>query len=136
MTAPPLDDSRGRGTAVDTRVEVTIRRIEEQLHTAMTVRDLADGVGLSVSRLSRLFREAVGTTPAAYLHAQRMTRARVLIERTSLSVAEVMAQVGLSDPSHFARDFRRAHGFSPRTLRQQLRIGQASGRFRVFDPLR
>jgi transcriptional regulator GlxA family with amidase domain len=119
---------------VDPRVERTIQRVEEQLHAPVTVRDLAGAVGLSVSRFSRLFREGVGTTPTAYLRARRMMRARILIERTTLSVAEVRAQVGLSDPSHFARDFRNAHGFSPRTLRVQLRIAGRASRYLAFDP--
>jgi AraC-like DNA-binding protein len=114
-------------------VERTIHRVEEQLHSGITVRDLADAVGLSVSRLSYLFRQAVGVTPSAYLHARRMLRARVLIERTTLPVADVMVQVGLSDPSHFARDFRNAHGFSPRTLRAQLRITRPPARYLAFD---
>ena len=105
---------------MDQRIERTIETINEQLHTGLTVRDLAASVGLSVSRLARLFRADLGTTPSAYLHSERMNRARLLVERTSLSIAEIMVQVGVTDPSHFARDFRRAHGFSPRTLRQQL----------------
>lgn len=116
---------------MDTRVEATLHRIETQLHTPITVRDLAAAVGLSPSHLTRLFRTALRRTPAAYLRAERMRRARTLIERTSFSVAEVMAQVGLSDPSHFARDFRNAHGFSPRALRQQLRIAGRTGRLRA-----
>lgn len=107
---------------MDTRVEQVIARMEEQLHTRLRVRDLAADVGLSVSHLSRLFREHTGRCPGAYLQDLRLVRARILIERTSLSVGQVMAQVGISDPSHFARDFRRAHGYSPRTYRQQLRI--------------
>jgi AraC-like DNA-binding protein len=47
------------------------------------------------------------------VHALRMIRARLLIERTCLSIKEVMVQVGCSDPSHFARDFRDFHGLSP-----------------------
>jgi AraC-like DNA-binding protein len=37
-------------------------------------------------------------------------------------VREVMAQVGITDPSHFAREFRNAHGLSPRAFRQHLRL--------------
>ena len=118
---------------MDPRVERTIHRVEERLHIGISVRDLADAVGLSVSRLSYLFRQAVGMTPSAYLHARRMLRARILIERTTLPVADVMAQVGLSDPSHFARDFRNAHGFSPRTLRAQLRITRPPARYLACD---
>ena len=55
-------------------------------------------------------------------HTLRMERARVLVESTDLPVREVMQQVGLSDPSHFSRDFRNAHGVSPRAFRVQLRV--------------
>jgi transcriptional regulator GlxA family with amidase domain len=51
-----------------------------------------------------------------------MTRARVLLERTNLSVAEVMAQVGIGDRSHFVRDFQRAHGVPPSTARDPLKV--------------
>jgi AraC family transcriptional regulator len=106
----------------DHRVQQTIDRMREQLHRRLTVRELADAVGLSVAQLTRIFRQATGTTPGAFLHAMRLQRARTLLERTSLSIGEVMAQVGISDRSHFARDFGREYGFSPRGLRQQFHI--------------
>jgi transcriptional regulator GlxA family with amidase domain len=106
---------------VDRRVWQVMAAMEAQLHTRVSIADLAAGVGLSVSHLARLFRDATGTTPRAHLHALRMARARLLLERTSLSIAEIMSQVGAADPSHFARDFRRAYGASPRALRQELR---------------
>ena len=102
---------------MEPRVQRTIERMEAQLHRSLTVTELADEVHLSVAQLTRVFRQATGLTPRAFLHQLRMQRARVLLERTTLSVAEVMAQVGISDRSHFARDFRRAHGASPRALR-------------------
>lgn len=106
---------------MDSRVRQTVALIGEQLQARMTVDDLAAQAGLSVSQLTRLFRRDVGTTPSDFANQLRMERAAVLLERTNLSVSEVMAQVGIADPSHFARDFRRAHGFSPRTFRQHLR---------------
>ena len=42
-----------------------------------------------------------------------MERARTLLERTFLTVKQAMTQVGISDASHFARDYRRYHGFTP-----------------------
>ena len=107
---------------MDHRVRDTIARMENQLHRRLTMPELAAAVGLSAGHLTRLFREATGLTPGAFLHTLRMTRARVLFERTTLSVAEVMAQVGIPDRSHFVRDFQRAHGMSPATLRDQARL--------------
>jgi transcriptional regulator GlxA family with amidase domain len=44
----------------------------------------------------------------------------LLLDRTSLPVKDVMHHVGCSDASHFARDFRRFHGFGPRERRTAL----------------
>jgi transcriptional regulator GlxA family with amidase domain len=118
---------------MDGRVARAIAVMEAQLHRRLRVGDLARGLGLSDSRFARLFRQETGSPPGAYLHALRMARARILVERTCLPVAVVMAQVGLSDPSHFARDFRRAHGLSPRALRQQLRMTAQPWRLPAAD---
>ena len=107
---------------MDRRVQDTIATMENQLQRRLTMPELAAAVGLSAGHLTRLFREATGQTPGAFLHNLRMSRARLLFERTTLSVTEVMAQVGAPDRSHFVRDFQRAHGMSPSTLRDQARI--------------
>ena len=110
----------------DRRVTRALELIDERLHEPLSVVSLAAGAELSVGQFTRLFRRAIGTTPGAYIQARRLSRARTLVERTSLPIAEIMRQVGVSDRSHFARDFRRAHGFSPRTLRVQLRYSGGS----------
>ena len=107
---------------MDDRVRRTIERMQEQLHRRLTIPERATTVSLSVAQLTRLFRAETGHTPSAFLHRLRMTRARLLVERTSLSIQDVMTQVGISDRSHFARDFKRAHGYGPRELRLQHRL--------------
>ena len=106
---------------MDPRVRQTIETMTTRLHSRLTTAELAASVGLSVAQLTRLFRVAVGNTPAAYLQQLRLERAHVLIARTSLPVSTVMTMVGIADRSHFARDFRRAYGHSPRRLRMHLR---------------
>jgi AraC family transcriptional regulator, glycine betaine-responsive activator len=107
----------GRRFEVDARVQAAIEQMEAQLDRPLRVNELAKAAGLSVAQFTRLFKRHTGTTPAAYLHARRMARARVLVERTSLSIREVMGQVGIGDRRHFARHFRLQYGFTPRTLR-------------------
>jgi transcriptional regulator GlxA family with amidase domain len=111
---------------MDDRVAQTIARMEEQLNSPLRLPRLAAAVHLSVSQLTRLFRRDLGISPGAYLVRLRMIRARYLVEQTRLTVAEIRAQVGISDPSHFARDFRRAHGLSPMFLRRHLRVHSAA----------
>jgi AraC-like DNA-binding protein len=74
-------------------------------------------VNLSPSRFRELFRAQTGMGPEEYLQRLRLRRARLLIERTFLTVEEVMGLVGYNDPNHFSREFRREHVVAPSTLR-------------------
>jgi AraC family transcriptional regulator, arabinose operon regulatory protein len=102
---------------MDTRIARALDYIDQRLDGQLTIEMLAAGADLSPSRFAHLFRREVGTSPAQYVHALRMLRARVLLERSFLSVKEVMALVGCHDPSHFSRDFRSFHGVAPRQCR-------------------
>ena len=104
---------------MDPRVAHIIGRMEADLDQDVPVSALARAVNLSGSRFAYLFRRETGLPPARYLHRLRMERARLLLERTFLTVKEVMAYVGINDPSHFSRDFRRYHGVPPTGLRER-----------------
>lgn len=104
---------------MDQRITRLLARMEEHLADPITVDALGAAVNLSGSRLAHLFSREVGMPPARYLHELRMQRARALLERTLLPVRQVMASVGINDPSHFARDFRRYHGLSPSEVRNR-----------------
>lgn len=113
---------------MDHRIARALAALPGQLMAPLSVAALARAANLSPSHFAHLFRDEVGTSPSRYVHALRMIRARLLIERTSLPIKAVMARVGCSDPSHFSRDFRRAHGLPPsewrvaaarRTLRRE-----------------
>jgi AraC family transcriptional regulator, arabinose operon regulatory protein len=107
---------------MDPRITWATTELERRLAEPVTVAQLAAAVNLSPSRFAHLFRAETGVSPMRYLHTQRMRRARLLLERTFLTVKQVMGQVGCGDPSHFARDFRRFHGLAPSECR-----GAASG---------
>jgi AraC family transcriptional regulator, arabinose operon regulatory protein len=102
---------------MDRRIAHAIARMEEAIDRELLVPELAAAVNLSPSRFAYLFRRDTGVSPARYLHTLRMERARLLLERTFLSVKEVMAYVGVNDPSHFSRDFRKYHGVPPTGVR-------------------
>lgn len=101
----------------DRRISWAVGQIQDALARPLTIAGLASAVNLSPSRFRHLFAAQTGLPPAQYLQRARLRRARLLIDRTFLSVKEVMALVGYSDPSHFARDFRRMHGRAPSEIR-------------------
>ena len=100
-----------------TPLERAIRYLEERVDGRVQVPDLAAMVGVSTSHLAALFREATGGGVLAYHLAQKMARARRLLDTTHLSVAEVGRAVGMDDPFYFSRQFRRTHGMSPSAYR-------------------
>lgn len=103
------------------RVRQAIALAEESLHKGWSPAKLAASVNLSPSRLHQLFKEETGLPPARYLRQLRMRRAKELLETTHLSVKQVMAGVGVSDESHFVRDFKKTCGLTPARYRERFR---------------
>jgi AraC family transcriptional regulator of arabinose operon len=129
MHGEQLEGVQSMKGIVDPRITWTVALMQQQLGKRIVVTELAAAVNLSPSRFTQLFTAQVGTAPELYLQRLRLRRARVLIERTFLTVKQVMAQVGYSDPGHFSRDFRRQHRISPSALRSAgISHHRASGR--------
>ena len=82
--------------------------------------ELADAAHLSEAQFGRRFRREVGMSPMQYVARLRVARARELLERSRLNVAEVARASGFSDPFHFSRIFKRTVGVSPRNYRGTL----------------
>jgi len=76
------------------------------------VRLAADLVDTSPRTLQRRLRE-LGTSYRAVVDGARLDLATRMLTRTDATAAEIGNVVGYSDPSHFARAFRRFTGMSP-----------------------
>ena len=94
------------------------RRYLERCHAeALSLDDLAEAGGYSVSHLSALFREHFGQSPIAMLIRHRMARAADLLADRNLSVGEVSRAVGYHDPLHFSKLFKKHCGWAPSRFR-------------------
>jgi transcriptional regulator GlxA family with amidase domain len=104
---------------MDPRVLRVIDYIEANPGKKLALEELAMTMNLSASRLRHLFSSQMGVSPKQYQITIRMEHAKHLIENTFLNVKEVMASVGVSDESHFVRDFERAYGLTPGRYRER-----------------
>ena len=62
--------------------------------------------------------DATGSTPHAWLLAQRLNRAEELLETSDLPVEEVARQVGFGSAAALRQQFGRRRGVPPRTYRK------------------
>lgn len=108
--------TRGQGGAARRAGPAALRRalslIADSPAADVSLADLAAAAGLSQYRLMRAFREQFGTPPHAFQVAQRINRARRLLE-AGMSVVDAAAAAGFFDQSHLHRHFRRRMGITP-----------------------
>ncbi|MDA3926083.1 MAG: AraC family transcriptional regulator [Kiritimatiellae bacterium] len=85
-------------------------RIIEKAFESVDFRILAADLGLSYSVFRRMFKKEIGHTPLAYQINIRISRARVLLEQTDLSVSEIAQQVGFANVFYFSKMFSKRVG--------------------------
>lgn len=102
--------------AAVTSVAALRRALEFMRQTAdarISLTEVADASGISRFHLSRIFKKHLGLSPIAYLERSRIDRAKDLIQRAEMSLAEVAQTVGFADQSHFTRRFKHYVGYTP-----------------------
>lgn len=112
-----------RNAYKDRAIQEAITYIENHYNKPITREDLATRLKCSVAHFSRLFSKTTGYSYKEFLLQCRLEKAKEMLERSHLQVAEVAYVAGFQDPSHFSKAFRKRVGISPR----QYRASRAGG---------
>lgn len=104
--------------ARDPRLRDLLGWLPEHLGDDLTVPRLAARAGMSPRTFARIFRDQVGTTPAAHVEALRVEAARRLLETTDLTVAAIARRSGFGRAETLHRAFARSVGTTPDRYRQ------------------
>lgn len=107
---------------MDRRIQIVIALLESRISTAGDLTSISHHVNLSPSRLRHLFKSEIGKTPAQYLKWRRLQRASVLLKTTFLSVKEIANQVGITNSSHFVKEFKKVYGVAPTIYRNRQNL--------------
>lgn len=105
----------------DDPVARSIRYMRAHVQAGVTLEDLAEVSGWSVSHYSAVFKQQIHQTPLQFFAYLRIQHACQLLSYTTQRIQEVAYAVGFDDPFHFSRVFRRFMGISPREFRSQKR---------------
>jgi AraC family L-rhamnose operon regulatory protein RhaS len=87
-------------------------------HEKINLNDLARQFHTNRTTLTRQFREVTGLSVMTYLANLRVHLASLLLRNTTVSVSEVMQNVGFIDDTHFTRTFRKYTSSTPSEYRQ------------------
>ena len=89
-----------------------VRYVNDMLYDDVTAERLAEHFFLSTSQFSRLFKEATGASPWAYITAKRLIRAREFL-RGGMSAKKAAESCGFNDYSVFYRAYVKRFGEKP-----------------------
>ena len=82
-----------------------------------SIDQLSRAAGMSRSQLFRKIKALTGQSPSLFIRSIRLQRAKVLLQTTDMSVAEIAYEVGFSTPSYFSATFLETFGIRPTGLR-------------------
>ncbi|MGH7145057.1 MAG: helix-turn-helix domain-containing protein, partial [Planctomycetota bacterium] len=91
----------------------------QNLGTDLDLDTLAASACLSPGHFCRVFKNATGLSPMAYLTQLRLDRASALLTDTDKPIIDVGLACGFQDPGYFARVFKKAFSKSPREFRRR-----------------
>lgn len=106
----------------DARIRKVIQYVEDNVSEPMSLTALAELAGYSLSRFKTRFREETGQTPALYITASKVERAKRELERSERSVTDIAYDLGWSSGNYFCTVFKKLTGMSPLQYRKRSRL--------------
>lgn len=92
--------------------------IRDHLDSDLRLLTLARLADMEIHEFGRAFKSATGIPPHRYVLERRIERAQELLATTTLPIADIAYQVGMSSQSHLTTAFRRLTGTTPHTYRK------------------
>jgi transcriptional regulator GlxA family with amidase domain len=126
-TQTPVDPAPANGAPFSALLDWAVENLDGDL----SLRTLADRAAMSPRTFVRRFGEATGSTPAAWVRAQRVLAAERLLEQGDLTVDAIARRTGFGSPDTLRRHFSRARGVPPETYRAAFRLARPADEARA-----
>ncbi len=108
-----------RGNIYSKPVIMAMDHIYDNLHSRISVEDIAGSVGLSTSYLSRLFHKEVGVTISTYIAVKRVETAQNMLKYSDYSALDIGNYLAFTTHSHFISTFKKYTGMTPNEFRKK-----------------
>ena len=101
-----------------TPIQRVLEYINLHLGDHISNEELAINASMSVSHLSKLFKNETGKTMTEYIAFLRCKKAAYLLKQTHLPVQEISSYVGYPDNNYFVKVFKRNYSMTPTEFRK------------------
>ncbi len=122
---PPIGVVKRQSTDItvvtDSDVAEALQYIRLHGGEGLSVAEVANHVGLSLSTLERRFREHIKRTPEKEILRIRIKRVQTLLLESQLPIREICAKTGFATPEYMIQVFRRETGMTPKEYRTRLK---------------
>lgn len=105
-------------------IEAACLYIDTNYLKDITLEETASHCRLSSFYFSKLFKKEKGITFIDYLTGKRISTAKYLLESSNLSIKEISANTGYSDPNYFTKVFKKVESLSPSKYRNNKILKQ------------
>ncbi len=110
-------------TAAEKYIDFSVNYVKKNLAHNITVSKLTKILGITQPYLYKIYKQAFGKSPKAYIDEYRINQAKIMLTETGLSITEIASSVGFSDSFAFSKAFSRKLGLSPSEYRRLSEIG-------------
>lgn len=91
--------------------------IDRNVDRTITLSELAELISKSTSQTIRCFKKEYGKTPYEYVLEEKLSKAKILLKNTNMSVRDISAALSFGDEHYFSGLFRQKTGMTPTEFR-------------------
>jgi AraC-like DNA-binding protein len=93
--------------------------MRENINATVTLEDLANVAGLSVSHYCAVFKQKTLQAPLQLFTSMKIQRACQLLQNRNLTIKSIAYTLGFFDQYHFSKVFKQVIGVSPKGFRSR-----------------
>lgn len=100
-----------------------IHYLQEHIYQELSVSDLCRRFCYSKTQLSKVFKEATGSTIMDYYTRLKIKEAKYMIREGDLNFSQIAVQLSFDNPQYFSRTFKRIAGMTPKEYKNSVLKG-------------
>ena len=100
-------------------IDKAIGFIQKNPKDNLSLQNIADNAGFSLTYFDAIFRQHTGYSPVEYARIYKLTRSALDLRRTEKSILDIALDFGYASPESFTRAFKSFYSISPAEYRKK-----------------